>query len=272
MTNNSNTLITRITKHYATLTQSSRRLADYLQLNPEKILIMSTNEIAEACEVSKTSVSRFIRKLGYADHQALRNELLEVRESGEPVLTSSIGDSDFQQEIRALELLQEQLNSVDIEPLINKLASAPRIKIIGYRNSYPLAMHFRQQLMQCRGNVDLLPLPGQTIGEDLAAIEKDDFVIVIGIRRRVSNFSNIIERLQKQQSLLITDQSGQKYAHQTTHLLVCHMNNQTPLDSYSVPMSLISHLVNNTYRLLKGEATKISSKVSENYSKLNELE
>lgn len=272
MTNNSKPLIERITKHYAQLTQSSRRLADYLQLNPEKILIMSTNEIAEACSVSKTSVSRFIRQLGYADHLALRNELLEVRERGEPVLTNSTDGANFQQEILALTHLQEQLSRIDLKPLINSLATAPRIKIIGYRNNYPLALHFRQQLMQSRKNVELLPLPGQTIGEDLATIEQDDFVIVIGIRRRTSNFSNIIEQLKNNQCLLITDQSGQKYAQHTTHLLLCHMNNQTPLDSYAVPMSLISHLVNNIYQRLKAEATKVSSKISITYSKLNELE
>ena len=272
MTHNSHSLIDRINHHYSELTANSRRLADYLLLNPEKILIMSTNEIAEVCSVSKTSVSRFIRRLGYADHQSLRNELLQVRESGEPVLTKSLENCDFHQEIQALELLREQINSTDLAPLIDNLANAPRIKIIGYRNSYPLAMHFRQQLMQCRGNVELLPLPGQTIGEDLAAIEETDFVIVIGIRRRVSHFSKIIEQLQGNKILLITDQSGQKYASSASHLLICHMNNETPLDSYSVPMSLISHLVNNTYQVLKGNATKVSSKISVNYSKLNELE
>ncbi|WP_028868820.1 MurR/RpiR family transcriptional regulator [Psychromonas arctica] len=272
MTNNSNSLIERITKHYPDLTQNSRRLADYLLLNPEKVLIMSTNDIAEVCAVSKTSVSRFIRRLGYADHLSLRNELLAVRESGQPVLTNALNNCDFHQEIQALEHLREQLKSVDMEAIIKHLAEAKRIKIIGYRNSYPLALHFRQQLMQCRSHVELLPLPGQTIGEDLAAIEEDDFVIVIGIRRRVSHFAKMIEQLQAHQCLLITDQSGQKYAQSTTHTLICHMNNETPLDSYAVPMSLISHLVNNTYQLLNGEATKVSSKISVNYSKLNELE
>lgn len=272
MTSNSNSLTERINQHYADLTQNSRRLADYLLLNPEKVLIMSTNEIAETCAVSKTSVSRFIRRLGYTDHQSLRNELLEVRESGVPILTSTLDNCDFHQEIQALDKLRDQLSRIDLMPLIETLANAPCIKIIGYRNSYPLALHFRQQLMQCRGKVELLPLPGQTIGEDLAAIEPDDFVIVIGIRRRVSHFANMMEQLQDNKSLLITDQSGQKYAAKANHFLICHMNNETPLDSYAVPMSLISHLVNKTYQLLNGEATKVSNKISKNYSTLNELE
>lgn len=272
MTRMNNPLSERITKNYSKFTKSNRCLADYLQTHPDKILMLSTQEIAEACSVSKTTVSRFIRQLGYEDHLALRNELLAARDKGEPLLMTALEDSELHQEVRSLEQLWAQLSEMDLQPLIKKIATAKRIKIIGYRNSYPLALHFRQQLMQCRTGVDLLPLPGQTIGEDLASIDADDFIIIIGIRRRVSNFSNIIEQLSSHDCLLITDQSGQKYAQSVAHFLICYMNNQTPLDSYAVPMSLISHLVNKTYLLLSGEAVKISRKISMNYSQLNELE
>ncbi|WP_435235819.1 MurR/RpiR family transcriptional regulator [Psychromonas sp. PT13] len=272
MTNISNSLAERITLHYPKLTESSRSIADYLQHNPEKILMLSTGEIAEACGVSKASVSRFIRQLGYDDHLALRSEMMVEREQGVPVLTTNIDDSALQQEVKSLELLWKQLSEMNLDHLIDEIATAKRVKIIGYRNSYPIAMHFRQQLMQCRAGVDLLPLPGQTLGEDLNAIEPDDFVIVLGIRRRVNNFSKIIEQLSKQRVLLITDQSGQKYANDVSQVLVCSMNNQIPLDSYAVPMSLVSYLVNRIYIHLDSKASKISRKISASYTALNELE
>jgi DNA-binding MurR/RpiR family transcriptional regulator len=267
-----NPLTERIMLHYHTLTDSYRRIADYLQLNPEKILMMSTSEIADECRVSKTSVSRFIRKLGYDDHTELRTVMLKERDKGQPVITSGLSDSELNHEIQALEKLFAQLSSQDHQQLVVKLATAKRVKIIGYRNSYPLAMHFRQQLMQCRDGVELLPLPGQTIGEDLASLNDDDFVVVIGIRRRVANFPEIIQFLAKYSCLLITDQSGQKYAQHAQHVFVCYMNNDLPLDSYAAPMSLISHLVNQTFLYLKGRAATFSSQISVNYTQLNELE
>lgn len=272
MTQSSNSLAERISEHYPKLTASSRTIADYLQLNPEKILMLSTGEIAEACSVSKASVSRFIRQLGYEDHIALRNELMKERDKGVPVLTTITDDSAFHDEVKSLELLWSQLSEMNIDALIEKIASAKRVKIIGYRNSYPVAMHFRQQLMQCRGGVDLLPLPGQTIGEDISLIDEDDFVIVVGIRRRIKNFAQILKLLSKQRVLLITDQSGQKYANAVSQVLICHMNNQVPLDSYAVPMSLVSHLVNKVYLHLGSNAAKVSRKISESYAQLKELE
>lgn len=272
MSPSSHPLSERITRHYSELSPSNRRLADYLQLNPEQILIMSTHEIAEACGVSKTSVSRFIRKLGYEDHLALRNELLLERDKGTPVIIAPVEMQEFHQELGALEQLWAQLSQSDLTDIIAPLSNAKRIKIIGYRNSYPLAMHFRQQLVQCRANVDLLPLPGQTIGEDLAAVTQEDFVIVIGIRRRPQFFAKMIEQLRAHKVLLITDQSGQKYTQDVTHYFICHMNDQAPLDSYAVPMSLISHLVNKTYLQLGADAVQTSGKVSANYTRLDELE
>lgn len=272
MTMSSNSLAERITLNYPKLTESSRCIADYLQHNPEKVLMLSTGEIAEACSVSKASVSRFIRQLGYDDHLALRSELMAEREQGTPVLTTNIDDLALQQEVKSLQQLWTQLSEMNLDSLIEEISTAKRVKIIGYRNSYPIAMHFRQQLMQCRGGVDLLPLPGQTLGEDITAIEKDDFVIVLGIRRRVSNFAQIIEQLSDLRVLLITDQSGQKYGNDVDRVLVCSMNNQIPLDSYAVPMSLVSYLVNRVYIHLDSKASLVSRKISASYAALNELE
>lgn len=269
---NSNSLSARITEHYSSLSDGNRRIADFLQVNPEKILMQSTSEIAEACQVSKTSVSRFIRKLGYEDHVALRNELMSERDKGNPVITGELHDTGFSKDAAALEKLWSQLAEGNSDAIIEKLATAKRIKIIGYRNSYPLAMHFRQQLAQCRKHVELLPLPGQTIGEDLASVDEDDFVIVFGIRRRVANFKQIVEFLKPYDCLLITDQSGQKYASDVQQVLVCYMNNELPLDSYAVPMSLISYLVNETFLGLKEHASNLSQTISSNYRQLGELE
>lgn len=262
----------RITRYYHELTDSYRRIADYLQLNPEKVLMMSTSEIAEECGVSKTSVSRFIRKLGYDDHNALRNELFGERDKGQPVITTTLHNSDLSHDVKGLEQLWTQLMNDNQKEVIEKLATAKRIKVIGYRNSYPIAMHFRQQLMQCRDGVDLLPLPGQTVGEDLASLSKDDFVIVIGIRRRVANFAKIMDFLEPYSCLLITDQSGQKYAKSASYYYVCHMNNAMPLDSYTVPMSLIAHLTNQTFLHIKEQSAKVSSHISKTYAQLDELE
>lgn len=269
---NHSALSARITQHYAALSDVDRRLADYLQLHPDKALLWSIGDIAEACEVSKPSVSRFIRKLGYDDHQALRQELMTERERGSPVITGTLSENSLISDAQALEQLSAQLSQGQGDAVVEALAAAKRVKVIGYRNSYPLAMHFRQQLAQCRKQVELLPLPGQTLGEDLSAIDEDDFVVLFGIRRRIASFPQIVNALKPHKVLLITDQSGQQYAPDVEHILVCHMNNDQPLDSYAAPMSLIAHLVNQTFRLLNNRDQNRVQAVQACYQQLEELE
>lgn len=267
-----NPIAERIANHYSELTEGNRRLADYLLVNPDKILMLSTNEIAEACGISKASVSRFIRKLGYQDHGALRSELLDERDKGTPMAVSNEVIGDFSSEILALEALLENLKESDIESITDAISASKGVKIIGYRNSYPVAMHFRQQLIQARPRVDLLPLPGQTIGEEVASIAEDDFVIVVGIRRRISGFESLVKALPKDRTVLITDQTGIKYKPLVAHILVCPMNNDRPLDSYAVPMALISYLSNSIFDYLGKQAIESCESVAKVYSQLDEVE
>ncbi|WP_432459796.1 MULTISPECIES: MurR/RpiR family transcriptional regulator [unclassified Agarivorans] len=262
----------RIVEHYQQLSGTARVVADYLQHHPDKVLILSTAEIAQACKVSKASVSRFFRQLGYQDHQQVCDELRQQREWGQPLLTNQPGSHGDKEDIQSINQLYQQLEPLDFHLLVEQISHAKAVTIIGYRNSYPLAMHLREQLTQCRPNVNLLPLPGQSIGEDLSQLRADDLVIVIGIRRRPKLFSALIEQISHCNSVLITDQSGQRYAKDVKHLLVCPMSNHTALDSYAAPMSLLAHLSNKIYDYLGTAAQQRSAAISKQYQLLDELE
>ena len=53
---------------------------------------------------------------------------------------------------------------------------------MGFRNNYPVALHLRQQLLQCRNDVIVLPVTGQTLSEELVDITGDHFIILLGVR------------------------------------------------------------------------------------------
>ena len=262
----------KIQEAYCDFSSGHTKVADYIQSNPEQLLIQSTNEIAQYCEVSKATVSRFIRKLGYENHQELRSELLNVREQGVPMIIQSESRNILQADIAALYELNEQLEELNITNLIKDIATAKKVVIVGFRNNYPVALHFRQQLLQCRNNVTVLPVTGQTLSEELIDIIKDDFIILLGIRRRTKSFQNLLNYLKPYNHLLISDQSGQKYAQQSRYFLLCPMNTQEPLDSYSTPMAIVSFLSNHVYRFLGQQANEQSTLVSNLYRELDELE
>ena len=156
--------------------------------------------------------------------------------------------------------------------MAERLAKAKQITLIGFRNAYPLALHFRQQLKQIRTSVRLLPQPGQTLGEDIVDLGDDDVVILFGFRRRTRQFKYVLSAIKHAQVILITDPTGQIYRNQVSKLVVCHLGNDAPFDSYAAPMSLLSAICNRTYSLLGDAATERVNSITETYASLDELE
>ncbi|WP_448196277.1 SIS domain-containing protein, partial [Raoultella planticola] len=95
--------------------------------------------------------------------------------------------------------LSHWVSHLDVEQfgaVIAALARARRVALLGFRNSYPIAMHLRQQLMQVRERVMLMPQPGQTLAEELVDLAPQDMAVVVAFRRRPRQLKAILTQLQ----------------------------------------------------------------------------
>ncbi|RDV27520.1 MurR/RpiR family transcriptional regulator [Alteromonas aestuariivivens] len=265
-------LLALIEQHYPALPPSSRAIANYLQKNPLAMLSQSVADIAGNTSTSKATVSRFFRQLGFESHQDAKQNYLALRQSGVPLETATAPTDQAKQELANLQLTYHNLDSEALQVITEKLATASRITVIGFRNAYPMALHFRQQLKQIRSTVRLLPQPGQTLGEDLLDMAEDEVIILMGFRRRTRIFSSLVEILKDRYTVLITDPTGQVYNQKVNHLIVCHLGQDSPFDSYAAPMSVISLLCNRVYLQLGDSAFNRSDRITRAYDQLGELE
>ncbi|MCK8377252.1 MurR/RpiR family transcriptional regulator, partial [Erwinia amylovora] len=87
------------------------------------------------------------------------------------------------------------LDSGQFAQVVQALADSKRRLIIGMRNAYPLALHLRQQLLQARQQVQVLPQPGQTLSEELVDLTPLDMVIVMAVRRRPRIIRPLLQQL-----------------------------------------------------------------------------
>ncbi|MFT2099104.1 MurR/RpiR family transcriptional regulator [Marinomonas sp. 2405UD66-6] len=265
-------VLSLIEKNYPNLSPSARSIANYLQQNPLAIVSQTSAEIAEKTQTSKATVSRFFRQLGYETHHVAKQAQLALRESGVPTFIEGASLDQTAQEMKNLSLTFEGLRPDILNDISQRLAKASRVTLIGFRNAYPMALHFRQQLQQVRHSVRLLPQPGQTLGEDLHDILDDEVIVLLGFRRRTRQFKHIIQVLEGRDTVLITDPTGQVYNQQVSDVLVCHLGNESPFDSYAAPMSLISMLCNRTFGFLGDSASNQAQDISGLYETLDELE
>lgn len=259
----------RIEQAYEQLSPRARMIASYLQHHPLDVVTDSIAEIAEKTSTSKATISRFFRQLGYESHQDVKQEL---RSSGYPLNTVAENNDYLKQELSRVSQTLANLNQNELDALIDAVCEASRVTLIGFRNSYPVALHFRQQLLQIRDKVRLLPQPGQTLSEELLDISDNELVILIGFRRRPKIFGALVEKLKGHKLALLTDPSGQIYTSQVSHLLVCQLGKELALDSYAAPMSVISVICNSAYAKMASKAKLRISAISDFYDDLQELE
>ena len=115
---------------------SYRRIADYLLRNQVKVTALGIEDMAEQCEVSTATISRFARDLNFANYAALKNKIAEtVQEIFSPVeklrntiegrkSVSSPMDASLQSALANINAASQGINDAHIEQVINRLAKA----------------------------------------------------------------------------------------------------------------------------------------------------
>ncbi|GHB13083.1 MurR/RpiR family transcriptional regulator [Salinicola rhizosphaerae] len=270
----------RLQHHFDELGPQERRVAGFVLDHLEDLAIYSAADLARLSGVSKATVTRLFQRLGYADFRAVKTQVRRLRHYGVPLASSTAlgeGDAPFhrhaERERDNLRHCLEALTPARFEAVIAALDDAPEIVIVGYRNSYPVALHLRQQLLQARPGVRLAPAPNQSLAEELVALEPEALVVAVGFRRRPRLFGTLIETLaqQPQRVLLIGDPTTTKYESQVAWRLECPLETISAFDSYASAMSLVSLIANALlHRRLAAGRARISE-VSELYEALDEL-
>ncbi|WP_409524294.1 MurR/RpiR family transcriptional regulator [Nitrincola sp. MINF-07-Sa-05] len=241
-----------IRQHYEHLSPSERRVAGFILDHLDDLATYNSVELSEQCNTSKATVSRLFRRLGYNSFKDMREEVRKLRQSGVP-LPGNVGqqgvgliERHLKSEADNLQRLSVLFQNAQLQGFIAALADARQVGVIGFRNSYPVAMHLRQQLIQVRPQVALLPQPGQTLAEELVGYTPQDMIILAGFHRRPRAFSHIIAGIREQQvplALLTETGSGLADCH-PDWLFEIPLDSISAFDSYALPMSLVSLISN----------------------------
>ncbi|MCE8025453.1 MULTISPECIES: MurR/RpiR family transcriptional regulator [Halomonadaceae] len=271
----------RISAQYAELSAQEQRVAAFILEHFDDLAVYSAADLARVTGVSKSTVSRLFKRLGFESFQAVKHHARQLRNLGMPLVTdaqAASGDGErFKRHLaREQENLRRTLGAIEphtFEAILQAMDQARRLLLVGFRNSYPLAMHFRQQLIQARAEVSLAPQPNQSLAEELVGLGAEDLVILFGFRRRPRLFEELVETLATLpcRVLLIGDATAASHAERTDWWLECSLDSISAFDSYASAMSLISLLANGLLhqRLAQGRA-RIDA-VSELYQGLDEL-
>jgi DNA-binding MurR/RpiR family transcriptional regulator len=271
----------RIDGRYGELSPQEQRAADFILDHMSDLAVYNASELARLSGVSKATVSRLFRRLGFQDSAEVRDHARALRSLGAPLGgpgasagTPSRLAAHAEAEHDNLRRLLLTLEDGRLDAAARLVQSAQNVVIVGLRNSYPLALHLRQQLVQARDHVRLAPLPGQSLGEELAGLGPRDVVVLMGFRRRVAGFGEIVSAIRRREVplVLVADSSARKYSDQATHWLECPVDSVSAFDSYATAMSLVNLLATGAMGAQVRESRTRIAAITSVYEDLEELE
>lgn len=266
----------RIAERYAGLSPQERRAADVLLAHLDDLAIYRAAELAELAGVSKATMSRLFRHLGFDDFGEVREHLRGLRNQGVPVTVEGAPSlvTHLEHEIANLQSAMARLDEDRLDTAAQLVAGAGRVVVLGMRNSYPVALHLRQQLSQARRGVTLAPQPGQSLSEELLGLEAGDTAVVVGFRRRPDHLDELLGILHDAGTpvVLLADPSARALAARATVWLECPLTTASAFDSYAAAMSVVAVLADRVLDRVGAAGEARVAAIDASYRSLREIE
>jgi DNA-binding MurR/RpiR family transcriptional regulator len=270
----------RIRSQLNELPATERRLAEFVLDFPGDLASYTGAELANLADVSKATVSRFVRRLGYPNYEEARRHVRDEKRAGAALLLSGSANVSG---LNALEAHAKQgalnltstfarLSDAQIDDIAKAIVKARQTLIFGFRSSQAFANYFRWQILQVLERVAALPAAGETVGEHLASIESGDVIVVFGLRRRVPQTDAILDYAAAAgaQSLYITDQQAPEHQG-ATWSINCDTAAPGPLDNHVAVLGLCGLLATKVLEHSGNRGRKRLSAIESAHDHMSEL-
>lgn len=274
------TFLSRIRTSLPDLHPAERRLAAFLLDFPGDLASYDAQELARLSGVSKATVSRFVRRIGFDGYETARRAAREERQTGsrrflahaENVPTERQLATSVQEEWQNTSWTFERIDTADLDALAEAIVSARKVWIAGYRISRSFADYLYWQLVKVIPDVAVIPQAGESLGEHFAAFQQDDLVIWVALRRRMANTDAAIDALSTQnvRFALITDEGSSPEDRAQWHFR-CRIETSSPQFNHASVISLCHQIVTRATLLAGLDARTRLRRIDEINERLGEV-
>ncbi|OAB30182.1 transcriptional regulator [Paenibacillus macquariensis subsp. defensor] len=152
-------IFSSINSKYNNLTNTEKKVADYVLENTKSVVYMSITDLADECGVGESSIFRFCKSLSYKGYQEFKIALAHsiAVENEIPQLTDQILMNDTIAQVASkvlstnISALNETNNLLDVESIdkaIDYLIEAERVQFFGVGSSLITAMEAKIKFMR----------------------------------------------------------------------------------------------------------------------------
>src|SRR5262245_1056743 len=165
---NSGDIVKELRRQYDGLTQSQRRIAEYIIEHSQEVAFSTVDQMAERIDVNPSTIVRFTYRLGlsgFTDLQERMQELVrrQLSRTGDPIsegLVAALEGTSFGASLghdwQRLHHTIVGLDAAAFDRAVDTLARARWIYVVAELSSFSVAHYFALALDQLRSNISLL--------------------------------------------------------------------------------------------------------------------
>lgn len=247
-------IMERITKEFAFLSPSQKKVAHFIENNIVDVAFLSAKEIASRCDSSEPTLHRLSKRLGYDKYTEMCKDMREyVHEKRilkrfdnfvqHKEAEHSWYEKHFIKEIDSIRETMRLNTQAQFIQVADSILKAKRIYLVGWRSGLTITRSFTYILNYLLGNA-ILVSQGE-LPEYGAYMKEGDVLICTGLPRYCKDSLKIckIAKQKKVKVITITDSELSPFYEVADMSFLATTYSEGFLDSYIGPLSIINLLV-----------------------------
>lgn len=187
-------VLQQLEKHVPTLTDSQRKVADYILKNTVEVAFLTIDQLSLVVGTSTSTIMRLAFSLGYSGYANFQKDLQELlRNRVAPSMRMQAATKGLVRDDLFTRCAENQINNIRstvdmltedvLNNVLEAVLSASTNYIVGVRTSYSIAHYLYQGLNRLLRNCDLLTLGTGDLPERTLKIGPNDVVLAITLPR-----------------------------------------------------------------------------------------
>ena len=237
---------------------SQRQIADYLLRNQMRVTALGIEELADSCQVSTATISRFARDIGQKNYSAMRSAMAETLQSLlQPVdklrrtierrarATSPITES-LEYAAANIAATSDALSPLAMQAVVRRLTRAKVVYVMGFGLSANLAGMLVQHLQPfCPHVVEVVGIGGSEVAAGhLVNLTAHDVLVVISFPRYTLDCIGLASFARDRGACIValTDSPASPLAELADHALYAQSTHPVLPSSASTALAMIEAL------------------------------
>jgi DNA-binding MurR/RpiR family transcriptional regulator len=253
-------VIEELRRNYDRLTQSQKRIAEFIVEHPQTVAFSTVDQMAAKLDVNPSTVVRFTYRLGlngFPDLQERMRELVrgQLSRTGNPIaerqgkgahLDGTSFGASFSHDWQNLHRTIEGIDPGTFARAINLIARARRVYVTAGFSTFPVANYFGLILDRLRPDITLLASSDAFANVRLAEIKSEDCVVAFTFPRYAASTHRIAvwSKEQGAKVIAVTDSPISAVGQIADVVLLAASSGTGMQNSLVAPMAVANALLN----------------------------